>query len=137
MPTVRGAAQPDELPVALNDFPEADIHAWRTPTVYAKDLAGRDLSLNGDMEIINNELSALETCPDLDGKTTPLCKSGCVKIGSKFWKRPRPFIARTGGRSRIAPTAIGSLRLRLMIQKMGAELSGELAEVYQRPAPSE
>ena len=25
--TVRGAAQPDELPVSLIDFPEADIHA--------------------------------------------------------------------------------------------------------------
>src|SRR6202521_3694523 len=75
--TVRGAAQPDELPVSLIDFPAADIRAWQDAvTFYSKDLAGRDLLLNGDMEIINNQLSTMEACPDLEGKTTPLCKSG-------------------------------------------------------------
>src|SRR5579864_6289741 len=75
--SLRGAAQPDELPVSLIDFPEADIHAWQDAVAfYSKDLANRDLLLNGDMEIINNQLSALEICPDLEGKTTPLCKSG-------------------------------------------------------------
>src|SRR6202790_4749416 len=52
--TGRGAAQPDELPVSLIGFPEADIHAWQDAVAfYTKDLAGRDLLLNGDMEIIN------------------------------------------------------------------------------------
>ncbi|HXR10478.1 MAG TPA: hypothetical protein VN792_06855, partial [Candidatus Acidoferrales bacterium] len=60
--TVRGAAQPDELPVSLIDFPAADIHAWQDAVAfYSKDLANRDLLLNGDMEIINNQLSAMET----------------------------------------------------------------------------
>src|ERR1700686_1457220 len=36
----RGAAQPDELPVLLIDFPEADIHAWQDAVAfYSKDLA--------------------------------------------------------------------------------------------------
>src|SRR4029077_3476670 len=75
--TMRGAAQPDELPVSLIDFSEADIHAWQYAVAfYSKDLARRDLLLNGDMEIINNQLSTMETCPDLEGRTTPLCKSG-------------------------------------------------------------
>src|SRR5580700_8823436 len=53
--TGRGAAQPDELPVSLVDFPEADIRAWQDAVAfYSSDLARRDLLLNGDMEIINN-----------------------------------------------------------------------------------
>ena len=73
----RGAAPPDELPVSLIDFPAAEIQAWQDAvTFYSKDLAGRDLLLNGDMEIINNQLSTMEACPELEGKTTPLCKSG-------------------------------------------------------------
>jgi hypothetical protein len=65
--TGRGAAKPDELPVSLIDFPEADIHAWQDAVAfYTKDLANRDLLLNGDMEIINNQLSAMETCAELE-----------------------------------------------------------------------
>src|SRR5258708_3128982 len=49
--TGRGAAQPDELPVSLIDFPAADIRDWQDAVAfYSKDLAGRDLLLTGDME---------------------------------------------------------------------------------------
>lgn len=136
--TGRGAAQPDELRVSLIGFPEADIRAWQDAVAfYSKDLAGRDLALNGDMEIINNQLSAMESCPDLEGKTTPLCKSGlrpdlvesleraALVYRAHWWAQQdranREWIAQ------VAP----------LIQKMGVELSGQLAEIYQRPWPSQ
>src|SRR3974390_3177810 len=38
--TLRGAAQPDESPVSLIDFPQAEIRAWQDALAfYAKDLA--------------------------------------------------------------------------------------------------
>jgi len=49
----KGAASPDEPPASLIDFPAEEINAWRaTVAFYAKDLAQRDLLLNGEMETI-------------------------------------------------------------------------------------
>ncbi len=136
--TGRGEAQPDELPVSLIGFPEAEIHAWQDAVeFYSKDLGKRDLLLNGDMEIISNQLSLMETCPDLEGKTTPYCKSGLRPDLVEALERAAPvFRAHWWGQqdhanrewiSQVAP----------LIQKMGVELSGQLAEVYQRPWPSQ
>jgi len=136
--TGRGAAQPDEIPASLMGFPEADIHAWQDAVAfYSRDLAGRDLLLNGDMVIINNQLSIMEACPDLQGKTTPLCKSGLRPDLVEALQRAAPVYrahwwaqqdhANREWISQVAP----------LIQKMGVELSGQLAEVYQRPWPSQ
>lgn len=133
----RGAAQPDELPVSLIDFPAAEISAWRDAVAfYSKDLAGRDLQLNGDMENINNQLALMETCPDLEGKTSASCKSGLRPDLIEALERAAPVYrshwwaqqdrANRDWVSQIAP----------MIQQMGVELSGQLAEVYQRPWPA-
>jgi hypothetical protein len=133
----RGAAQLDELPVSLIDLPESDIHAWQEAVAfYTKDLAGRDLLINGDMEIINNQLAAMETCPDLEGKTTPLCKSGLRQDLVEALERAAPVY-----RARWWPQQDRSNRdwiaqVAPLIQKMGVELSGQLAEVYQRPWPA-
>ncbi len=136
--TLRGAAQPDELPVSLIDFPEADIHAWQDAVAfYAKDLAGRDLLLNGDMEIINNQLSALETCPDLDGKTTPLCKSGLRQDLVEALEKAAPVYRAHWWAQQDRANRDWIAQVAPMIQKMGVQLSGQLAEVYQRPWPSE
>jgi hypothetical protein len=136
--TGRGAAQPDEIPVSLLDFPEADIHAWQNAVAfYSKDLANRDLLLNGDMEIINNQLSMMETCPDLEGKTTPLCKSGlrpdlvaALEAAAPVYRAhwwPLQDRANREWISQVVP----------LIQKMGVELAGQLADVYERPWPSQ
>ena len=136
--TGRGAAQPDELPVSLNDFPEVEIHAWQDAVAfYAKDLAGRDLQLNGDMEIINNQLSAMETCPDLEGKTTPLCKSGLRQDLVEALERAAPVYRAHWWAQQDRANREWIAQVAPMIQKMGVELSGQLAEVYQRPWPSE
>jgi hypothetical protein len=135
--TGRGAAQPDEQPVSLIDFPEADIRTWQSAVAfYSKDLANRDLLLNGDMEIINNQLAAMETCPDLEGKTTPLCRSGlrpdlveALEAAAPVYRGhwwPQQNRANQEWISQIEP----------LVQKMGVELAGQLADVYQHPWPS-
>ena len=133
----RGAASPDELPASLIDFPAAEIRAWRDAvSFYSKDLANRDLLLNGDMEIINNQLSAMEVCPDLEGRTEPDCKSGLRPDLVEALERAAP-VYRTGwwpqhdraNREWIAAVAP-------LIERMGVELSSRLADLYQRPWPS-
>jgi len=136
--SARGAAQPDEPPVSLIGFREAEIHAWQDAVaIYSKDLAGRDLLLNGDMEIINNQLATLEDCSELQGKTTPLCTSGlrqdlvralesAAPVYRAHWW-PQQNDANREWISQIAP----------IVQKMGVELAGQLADVYQRPWPSQ
>lgn len=133
----RGAAPANEVPVSLLDFPAEEIRAWQNAVAfYAKDLAGRDLLLNGDMETINNRLSELESCADLAGKSDPSCKAGlqpglvdaldraAVVYRAHWWAQQdrdnREWIAQ------VAP----------MVRQMGVELSGQLADVYQRPWPS-
>jgi hypothetical protein len=136
--TGRGAAQPDELPVSLLDFPEADIHAWQDAVAfYGKDLAGRDLLLNGDMEIINNQLSAMETCPDLEGKTTPLCKSGLRPDLVQALERAAPVYRAHWWEQQDRTNREWIAQVAPMIRKMGVELSGQLADVYQRPWPTQ
>lgn len=136
--TTRGAAQPDELPVSLIDFPAADIRAWQDSVAfYAKDLAGRDLLLNGDMEIINNQLSAMEACTELEGKTTPLCKSGLRQDLVEALERAAPVYRAHWWAEQDRTNREWIAQVAPMIQKMGVELSGQLADVYQRPWPSQ
>jgi hypothetical protein len=136
--TGRGAAKPDELPVSLIDFPEADIHAWQDAVAfYTKDLANRDLLLNGDMEIINNQLSAMETCAELEGKTTPLCRSGLRQDLVEALERAAPVYRAHWWAQQDRANREWIAQVAPMIQKMGVELSGQLADLYQRPWPSE
>ena len=135
--STRGAAQPDDLPVSLTGLPEADIHAWQDAVAfYAKDLAHRDLLINGDMEIINNQLAAMETCPDLEGKTTPLCRSGLRPDLVEALERAAPVYRANWWPEQDRSNRDWIAQVAPLIQKMGVELSGQLAEVYQRPWPT-
>ena len=134
----RGAAQPDELPASLMDFPEADIRAWQNAvTFYSKDLANRDLLLNGDMEIINNQLSLMEACPDLEGKTTALCKSGLRPDLVDALERAAPVYRGHWWAQQDRANREWITQVTPMVQKMGVALSTQLADVYQRPWPSQ
>jgi hypothetical protein len=136
--SVRGAAQPDESPVSLIDFPAAEIHAWQDAvSFYTKDLAGRDLLLNGDMEIINNQLSIMEGCPDLEGKTTPLCKSGLRQDLVDALEKAAPVYRAHWWDQHDRTNRDWIAKVAPMIEKMGVELSGQLADVYQTPWPSQ
>ena len=136
--TVRGAAQPDEAPVSLIDFPEAEIRSWQDAVrFYAKDLAGRDLLLNGDMEIINNQLATLESCPDLEGKTTPLCKSGLRPDLVEALEKAAPVYRTHWWTEQDRANRQWIALVAPLIQKLGVELSEQLADVYQRPWPSQ
>ena len=135
--STRGAAQPDDVPVSLMGLPEADIHAWQDAVaIYAKDLAHRDLLINGDMEIINNQLAAMETCPDLEGKTTPLCRSGLRPDLVEALERAAPVYRAHWWPEQDRSNRDWIAQVAPLIQKMGVELSGQLAEVYQRPWPT-
>jgi len=133
----RGAAQLDENPVSLIDFPAAEITAWKSAvSFYSKDLATRDLLLNGDMENINNQLALMETCPDLQGKTSPSCKSGLRPDLVEALESAAP-VYRThwwAEQDRSNREWVGQVGP--MIQQMGVQLSGQLAEIYQRPWPA-
>ncbi len=133
----RGQVPPSEPLASLLDFPAEEIRAWQDAVAfYAKDLAGRDLLLNGDMENINNRLAEMETCPDLDGKSSPTCKSGLRPDLIEALQRAAPVY-----RAHWWPIQDRANRewislVTPMIQQMGVQLSGQLAEIYQRPWPS-
>lgn|SRR5579871_2667532 len=134
--SVRGAAQPDESPVSLMGFPRAEIQAWQDAVAfYTKDLAGRDLLLNGDMEIINNQLSLLESCPDLQGKTTPLCKSGLRQDLVEALEKAAPVYRAHWWEQQDRANRDWIASVTPMVEKMGVELSAQLADVYQTPWP--
>lgn len=133
----RGQAPPSDPAVSLLDFPAKDIQAWQDAVAfYAKDLAKRDLQLNGDMENINNSLADMEACPDLDGKSSPSCNSGlrpeliealesAAPVYRAHWW-PEQDRANREWIDQVAP----------MVRQMGVELSGQLADIYQRSWPS-
>ena len=134
----RGAAQPDEATISLLDFPEADIHAWQDAIAfYAKDLANRDLLLNGDMEIINNQLALMESCPDLEGKTSPLCKSGLREDLVAALERAAPVYRAHWWAQQDQANREWIAQVSPIIRKMGVELATQLADVYERPWPSQ
>jgi hypothetical protein len=133
----RGAAAPDDLPVSLIDFPAAEVRAWRDAVAfYSKDLANRDLLLNGDMEIINNQLSVMEACPDLEGKTSPSCKSGLRPDLVEALERTAPIYRAHWWPQQDRANREWISAVTPLIEQMGVELSARLADVYQRPWPS-
>jgi hypothetical protein len=133
----RGAAQPDELPVSLIDFPDAEIRAWQDAVVfYSKDLANRDLLLNGDMEIINNQLSAMESCPDLEGKASATCKSGLRPDLVAALERAAPVYRAHWWPHQDRANREWVAQVTPMIEQLGVKLSAQLAEVYERPWPA-
>jgi hypothetical protein len=133
----RGAARPPDDPISLVNLPDADLQAWQAAVAfYDKDLARRDLLLNGDMETINNRLAEMEACTELAGKSSLRCTSGlqpdlvmaldsAAPVYRAHWwaehdRANRQWIAQ------IAP----------MVRQMGVELSQQLADVYQKQWPA-
>jgi hypothetical protein len=132
----RGAAPPDEPPVSLVDFPAEEIKVWRAAVAfYAKDLARRDLLLNGDMETINNRLAEMETCPELQGKSSAACRSGLQADLVETLDRAAPVYRAHWWAEQDRTNREWIAQVAPMVRQMGVELSGQLAEVYQRPWP--
>jgi hypothetical protein len=132
----RGQAPPNEPPASLQDFPAAEIHAWQDSVAfYAKDLARRDLLLNGDMENINNQLAEMEACPDLEGKTSPLCKSGLSRDLVEALEGAAPVYRTHWWPEQDRANRQWIAQITPLVQRIGVQLSGQLADVYQRPWP--
>ena len=138
MDGARGKAPPSEPPASLLDFPAEEIRAWQDAVAfYAKDLAGRDLLLNGDMETINNQLSAMEICADLEGKSSPTCNSGLRKDLIEALERAAPVYRAHWWAEHDRANRAWIAQVAPMVRQMGVGLSGQLADVYQTPWPAE
>jgi len=137
MDSARGEAAPSEPPASLLDFPAADIKAWQDAVAfYSKDLAGRDLLLNGDMETINNQLSELEICADLEGKSSPNCNSGLRKDLIEVLESAAPVYRAHWWPEHDRANRAWIAQVAPIVQQMGVGLSGQLASVYQTPWPA-
>lgn len=133
----RGQAPPNEPPASLLDFPAKDIQAWQDAVAfYAKDLAKRDLGLNGDMENINNQLADMETCPDLDGKSSPACKSGLRPDLIEALEQAAPVYRAHWWVEQDRANLAWIAQVAPMVREMGVELCGQLADIYERPWPA-
>jgi len=135
--TGRGAAPPDDAPISLSDFPAEEIRAWLAAVAfYAKDLGRRDLLLNGEMETINNRLSEMEACADLQGKNSAACKSGLQPDLVETLDRAAPVYRAHWWAEQDRANREWIAQVAPMVQQMGVGLSGQLADVYQRPWPT-
>ncbi|HEY2646097.1 MAG TPA: hypothetical protein VGI34_03960 [Candidatus Acidoferrales bacterium] len=133
----RGQAPPDEHLASLIDFPAMDIEAWNDAVAfYAKDLARRDLSLNGDMQNINDRLADMEACPDLDGKSSPFCKSGLRPELIEALQRAGPVYRAHWWPEHDRANREWIAQVSPLVRHMGVELSVQLADIYQRSWPS-
>jgi len=132
----RGVAPPDEPPASLVDFPAEEIKVWRNAVAfYAKDLARRDLLVNGEMETINNRLAEMETCSELQGKTSPACKSGLPSDLVDALDRAAPVYRAHWWAEHDHTNRQWIAQVAPMVRQLGVELSAQLSEVYQRPWP--
>jgi hypothetical protein len=135
--SARGAAPPDEPPVSLVDFPAEETKLWRTAVAfYAKDLARRDLLVNGEMETINNRLAEMENCPELQGKSSAACKSGLQADLVDTLDRAAPIYRTHWWAEQDRTNREWIAQVAPMVREMGVELSAQLVEVYQRPWPA-
>jgi hypothetical protein len=134
----RGQTPPNEALVSLLDLPAQEIQAWRDAVAfYGKDLAKRDLLLNGDMENINNRLADMEACPDLDGKSSPSCKSGLRPDLIEALQRAAPVYRAHWWTEHNRANHEWIAKLTPIVQQFGIQLSAQLADVYQRPWPKD
>jgi hypothetical protein len=134
--SARGAAPLDELPASLVDFPAEEIKNWRAAVAfYAKDLARRDLLVNGEMETINNRLAEMENCPELQGKSSVTCRSGLQSDLVDALDRAAPVYREHWWSEHDRSNREWIAQVAPMVRQMGVELSAQLSEVYQRPWP--
>jgi hypothetical protein len=133
----RREAPPDEAPVSLIDFPAEEIRVWQAAVaLYAKDLARRDLLLNGEMETINGRLSEMEACPDLQGKSSDACRAGLQRDLVEALDGAAPVYRAHWWAQQDRANREWIAQVAPMVRQMGVELSGQLADVYQRPWPT-
>ena len=88
------------------------------------------------MENINNRLSDMEACPDLEGKSSPTCKSGLRPELIEALERAAPVYRAHWWPEQDRANREWIAQVAPMVQQMGVELSGQLADVYQRPWPA-
>jgi hypothetical protein len=111
--------------------------AWeKAVQTYADSWSSRDLLLNNQMVLINDRLAELEDCPDLAGKTAVECTSGIVPELVKALDEAAPVYRQRwwAEQDRINRAWIAAMTP--LVRSMGANLAGELSEIYQSRWPA-
>jgi hypothetical protein len=112
-------------------------HAWdKAVQTYADSWSSRDLLLNNQMVLINDRLAELEDCPDLAGKAALECTSGIVPELVTALDDAAPIYRQRwwAGQDRMNRAWIASMIP--LVRSRGANLAGELAEIYQSKWPA-
>ena len=108
-------------------------HAVQT---YANSWSSRDLSLNNQMVLINDRLAELEECADLSGKIALECTSGIVPELVKALDEAAPVYRQQWWTEQDRVNRAWIAAITPMVRSMGANLAGELADIYQSRWPA-
>ena len=87
------------------------------------------------METINNRLAEMETCTELQGKTSIACKSGLQADLVEALDRAAPVYRAHWWAEQDRTNRAWIAQVAPMVRQMGLTLSAQLSEVYQRPWP--
>jgi hypothetical protein len=87
------------------------------------------------MVAINNRLSEMEMCADLEGKSSTACQSGLQSGLVEALNRAAPIYRAHWWADQDRANREWIAQVTPMVQQMGVELSEQLVNVYQKPWP--
>jgi len=124
-------------PASTEGLTAEQKRAWDAAVqTYANSWSSRDLLLNNQMVLINDRLAELEDCADLSGRIALECTSGIVPELVKALDAAAPIYRQHwwAEQDRINRAWIAATTP--LVRSMGANLTGELAEIYQSKWPA-
>ena len=132
-------AQPPEYKSAASTegLTAEQRRAWAAAVhTYANSWSSRDLLLNNPMVLINDRLAELEDCPELAGRSTVECTSGIVPELVKALDEAAPIYRARWWAEQDRANRAWIAAMTPLVRSMGANLAGELAEIYQSKWPA-
>ncbi|HZP32959.1 MAG TPA: hypothetical protein VFB23_06295 [Candidatus Acidoferrales bacterium] len=110
--------------------------AWNSAVqIYAESWSSRDLLLNNQMVLINNRLAELEDCPELAGRIATECTSGIVPELVTALGEAAPIYRQNWWVEQDRANRAWIAAMAPVLRNMGADLAGELADIYQSKWP--
>jgi hypothetical protein len=119
-------------PASTEGLTAEQRRAWdEAVQTYAHSWSSRDLLLNNQMVLINDRLAELEDCPDLAGRSALECTSGIVPELVKALDEAAPVYRARWWVEQDRVNRAWIAAMTPLVRSMGANLAGELAEIYQ------
>lgn len=126
-----------KAPASTEGMTAEQQHAWQAAVqVYALSWSSRDLLLNNQMVLINDRLAELEDCPDLAGRSAVECTSGIVPDLVAALDQAAPIYRQRWWPEQDRSNRAWIAAMTPLVRSRGAELAGELAEIYQSRWPA-